>query len=113
MVEEQVRLAGWLDVAAIRSWPPGTFRIGLHEVIGCEHGCTAVTVDERWVCCANGAVTVFEGHAAAGHFLDILGLAGHGQHREGEARIPEGRGRDCLGLGARGLCPCRKRQAAA
>lgn len=62
------RVATWLDLAAA-PWRDDQPKVKVHAVGGRKDGCFALSVDGRWLCTADGQLTVFFGVEAALRFL--------------------------------------------
>lgn len=71
--------ATWLDLAIARLHRERPLECRLHHIAGYyEEGrepCYALSVDGRWLCASDGHLTIFQGHRAAEHFMELIGLS--------------------------------------
>ena len=65
-------IATWLELVVAPEWRKNSCKIRVHAVGGRDGNCFAISMDERWLCAAGGALTVFCGRASALHFLKLL-----------------------------------------
>lgn len=98
---------GWLELAVASRWHGAI--AALHSIEFDERrSCCGVTVDQRWLCDADGLLTLFDALPTAARFLQLLsvGRIAKGGRRECDKAAPEAF--RCLKLGATGLSPCTK-----
>ena len=101
------RILGWLELAVLSRRHDGI--AVLHAVDrGNAQPCCGVTVDQRWLCGNDGAMTFFDSLASATRFLSLLNVP---RIATGGSRDSNWVGQDhfqCFQLGAKGFLPCTK-----
>lgn len=71
-MEAAESVATWLELVVAPEWRKRSCKIRVHAVGGRDGNCFAISMDQRWLCAAGGALTVFCGLASALHFLKLL-----------------------------------------
>jgi len=102
----------WLELAISPRWKQPDAAAVVHPMHVGEHPpCFGLTLDRRWLCSSDGALTVFESTSAAVRFLRLLNInhPAIGEARQVEASAPSSF--QCLHLDSRGLAICRKCRA--
>lgn len=100
------REATWLELAVAPAWRLDQTEIQVHPMEGQERPCYALTLEERWLCGSDNALSVFHSFNAAQRFLEMLRVS----HFElGSSRAVEQERSDnfqCFSMGSHGLTPC-------
>jgi hypothetical protein len=99
----------WLELAISPRWQEEDAVAAVHPLHLSEpQPCFGVTLDHRWLCSSDGALTVFDSMAAATRFLHLLNMdrLTMGGRRDGEAPGPNPF--QCFHLDAKGLTVCSK-----
>lgn len=103
---EDKRVVKWIDLALSsrrQDVVAAVHPIALHE----NRPCVAVTLDQRWLCGSDGALTFFDSMSAATRFLSLLRVNRFAPDG-GDADIPGEVSYQCFQLDAQGITACSK-----
>lgn len=102
-------LMKWLELSVSACWKKNDATLTVHPVsMGENQQCFALTLDQRWLCGSDGALTFFDSKAAATRFLELLNV---NDYVEGDDGVGLEFGVDpfqCFQYGAKGLKSCDK-----
>jgi hypothetical protein len=102
----------WLELAISSRWQEEGAVASVHPMrVGERQPCYGITLDQRWLCSSDGALTVFDSMAAATRFLGLLNMDHLAVERRGESELPESDPCQCFHLDDKGLTVCRKCRA--
>lgn len=101
-------IATWLELVVAPEWRKSSCKIRVHAVGGRDGNCFAISMDDRWLCAAGGALTVFCGLESALHFLKLLRIDDFESGEPPQNGLRCEGNRCCLSAdGAKGLTRCR------
>ncbi len=105
-------IATWLELFVAPEWRKSACKIRVHAVGGRDGNCFAISMDDRWLCAAGGALTVFCGRESALHFLKLLRVDDFESGEPPQNGLRCEGNRCCLSAdGAKGLTRCRDSRA--
>lgn len=98
------REATWLELAVAPAWRLDQTEIQVHPME--ERPCYALTLEERWLCGSDNALSVFQSFNAAQRFLEMLRVSRF--ELAGSRAVEQDRSDNfqCFCLGSQGLTPC-------
>lgn len=99
----------WLELAISHRWQAQGATAAVHPVaVDPRQPCFGVTLDQRWLCGSDGALTFFDSVEAATRFLHLLKIDRLAMGGRRDCDGMEGDAFQCLRLGAKGLTACNK-----
>lgn len=102
------RNANWLELAVAPAWRLDKTEVHVHPMEGGGKACYALTLDKRWLCGSDNALSMFKSLDAAQRFLSMLRVPrvelGEGCSVEGACNGDC----QCFCLGRHGLTPCEE-----
>lgn len=100
-------IIGWLELAVSSRWQGAIAAV--HPIDLDQHQpCCGVTVDQRWLCGSDGALTLFDSISAATRFLNLLNVERIAKGGRRDCVIAEQKTLQCFQLGAKGITACNK-----
>jgi hypothetical protein len=102
----------WLELAISPRWQEEGTVAAVHPMqVGERQPCFGITLDQRWLCSSDGALTIFDSMAAATRFLQLLNMDRLARGGRCDLEAPESNPFQCFHLDAKGLTVCRKCRA--
>lgn len=99
----------WLELAISPRWQEVGTVATVHSMHrDGDYSCFGITLDERWLCSSEGALTVFDSTAAAARFLSLLNVDRRTEGERRDAPSSDPRQFQCFRLDAKGLTVCGK-----
>lgn len=99
----------WLELAVSQRWQEQEAVVAVHPIAVAERQpCFGVTLDQRWLCGSDGALTFFDSVEAATRFLHLLKIDRLAMGGRRDCDATESAAFQCLQLGAKGLTTCNK-----
>jgi hypothetical protein len=99
----------WLELAISARWQEEGVVAAVHPMnLGEPQPCFGVTLDQRWLCSSDGALTIFHSMAAATRFLNLLNVDQLTVGRPCDGETPGPDPFQCFHLDAKGLTVCGK-----
>jgi hypothetical protein len=102
----------WLELAISPRWQEEGRVAAVHPMgVGERQPCFGITLDQRWLCSSDGALTIFDSMAAATRFLQLLKMDRLAMGGDCAFEAVESDPFQCFHLDANGLTVCRKCRA--